>query len=920
MPLPSAQELFPDSDSGGDKKSALPKAQELFPDAKSESLGETTKKAASELTPFVAGKVGNIEALAAEDAKKAEARLLGREPGVDYDSGLPLAAEIGYSRADTKEEKKIALQKSFPNGAVKEGKDGTFYVETPDGKKIAAGEGAFWTKRLPAGLISSAEPLAGMIGGAAGGAEVGLPFAPFTFGASVPIGAIVGAGIFGAAGKEVQEQEKKATGYYAKTPQQHLDALNSEALWSAGGEGVGRLLLGAGRASRQFPEVLGDQTPETKRLGEESLKVGARPPIRAVAPGATKSQWMQTFYENVIGNHREAKNEKALEGQIKTSLKASGLNDEQVNQAFNNLATGKVDSRAFGEEMTKTVKDYKAAQEASISTLNKNMDKVLDEQFKTIEKDIGSPSAALPEMLKTDIETARETFSQSASTIYGKVDELAGSEPVVPTSTIKAQASKIIDMLPAKKDVSAEQFAKAKEDWRKSFLEGKLKPGQKPPTAPEKEFLGLIAPGAEGTVRYLRDLTKLEDKITFKQAQNLRSGLNQIGLATDLTPGFDKKVFRDLANSVDGSIKDGSGGMNPEALSALQKADKFYKDNIKKFKNVMAIKLTREAGQRGAIDPEAVLNLVAKPGYESRLRYIMKMVNPETQKAIVAQDFSHILTKSTNPVTNTINGKSLLKQLAARDKTGEILYGKNFGNLKNYAQKLAAKNGDLPVESLSPDTFSKTLAEAVKKQDELERFMSKGDNYLATLSKNDFEFNNAVDFVIQPGKEVRLENAIEFFGEKSPITNKLRQQALIKIFGDAAGGSTEPIQKALQGGVLKKELSKYSDRQLNMLFPNGLAGELKNMADVVEFYGKSTAKDTMAAGLAAGVVKHLPIFLYAPVAAWSYAWDGLFRNPRVLRWYGPGLHGDNMATETMNQLFKNVPRSYIQSFSSTDDD
>ena len=68
-----------------------------------------------------------------------------------------------------------------------------------------------------------------MAGGAVIGAEAGVPLAPFTFGLSIPIGGMIGAGIGGATGKGVQEAEKAATGYYDKNPKQLAQVLESES-------------------------------------------------------------------------------------------------------------------------------------------------------------------------------------------------------------------------------------------------------------------------------------------------------------------------------------------------------------------------------------------------------------------------------------------------------------------------------------------------------------------------------------------------------------------------------------------------------------------------------------------------------------------------------------------------------------------
>ncbi|TAK97752.1 MAG: hypothetical protein EPO08_20835 [Rhodospirillaceae bacterium] len=887
-----------DADIDRDKSPRKPTATEFFSDSaipdNSRKELETPASALKSATSIAEGIPAYAQARAGLDMIKHDAAIKqlnewrGRLPDVDYETGLPFKAEVMVSRADTPAEKETALRNLYPDASIGRDKRGNVYVEL-NGKKIAANTGgSFFTHKLPVALASSIEPIAGMAGGAEAGAALGTPFAPFTAGLSIPVGGIIGAGVGGALGKGVQEEEKAATGYYDKSLDELKSSLESEAGWSAAGEGAGRVLLGVGRATRHFPTFLGDQTAESNKLTEEALQRGFKPPIAAAAPGATKTQYTQAYIEKVIGNHRELKNAVAIDNQLKGSLKSIGFDDAQADKAMQDILTGKIDSRAYGEQVANKVKTYVDDQEKAINSLSKDMDKILSTQFSHIEKNIGSATGNAGDLIKTDIETARTTFSQTAGQLYGRVDAIVGDAPLVPTERIKLQAQSVLDKLPK---VNGET---------------------------------VTLPGAEGVAAYLQKMTQLDEKVTFSQAQILRSQFNQLGLATDLTPGIDKRLFRDLASSVDGSFNDVQSTMGSYGADALRKADDFYRENIKKFKNVMATRLTREAGMRGAVAPEDVISYVAKPGYASRLSYIMKMTSPETQAAIRSEDFSQVIKKTTNPVTGEINGKALLKQVTARDKTGEILYGKDWKAVKLYAARLAARDGEVPMANR--DRFVTMLKMQVEKQDRLERFMQKGDNYLAALSKPGFEFREAVNYIVQPGKEVRLEKAIEFFGENSQVVKDLRKNALVKIFSDAGGGSTEPLNKVLQSDKLLNELNKYSDRQLALLFPNGLDKELKRMAEVIKFSSKEVSQSKMAAGLAAGVTKLLPLVAvktghwgYLSIASLLYVGDFLLQRPTTLRWFGPGLYGDNMATDAIRQLFKNVPRSFIQSFSSTED-
>src|SRR5262249_11785613 len=96
-------------------------------------------------------------------------------------------------------------------------------------------------------------------------------------------------------------------------------------------------------------------------------------------------------------------------------------------------------------------------------------------------------------------------------------------------------------------------------------------------------------------------------------------------------------------------------------------------------------------------------------------------------------------------------------------------------------------------------------------------------------------------------------------------------------------------------------MKRYTPRQLELMFPNGLADALKNVADVARHLFPATGKGDMAAGLAAGAVKAaLPLGLVHGAAGvtgqtaigvygWSLFWNWLLSKPRVVLLFSQGL-------------------------------
>ena len=797
-----------------------------------------------------------------------------RLPDVDYKSGTDFSDRMSLTMMDNDAERKAYLSDRYGEKNVAQDPAGTFYV-TKNGKKIVPSGGGM-LEGIAADVGGHGEELALMGEGAAVGRAAGIP------------GAIIGSMVGAIGGKAFEEYEKNAAGVSRKSPAQTAKAYDETALTAGAGEAAGAAVVGPiERALKGYvPRAISGGTPETERLTAQTLGMGGVPPIKSALPDMKAMQFHQALGEKLTGNLLEKKNLAAIEGEMKSVLKSSGMPEEKIPEAMQMiLNTSEQPSySALGDTVKAHAVKYQDHLEKGVDTLIKDSDKALDEKLSSIKlqtKTLRAGDPAFSQKVAEGVAQERKDFSTSAQKIYSQIDNLMGDKPIVPTFLPKRRAQAMLDKMP----------------------ESDIKP-------------------------IVKEIAGWRDKETLENMQRMRTRLRELGEPTNLAAaGLTKRDLRDLSTMVDQSFErtaDSIPAMFPESKNAasavrlLRQADTFYREGIRKFQDQTINQLV--AGMKTGIYPDAskIVSTIFQKGQSQRAQEVLKMLPEELRNKVKGEYATDLMTQAADKTTGLVSGSSMSRVLAGKHDLLVAAFGESTAkDIELYARQLAMRDEKIPLNALDKDRISESIRAAQKAQESLGKFMD--DNYLSELAKPSLAPEAVYKHLVQPGKETELARAISFFGEKSPQVQKLRETALVDLLHKAVVPIESGAGNTVGGDALENALSKYTAKQKALLFPNGLADDLETIAENAKFLFASKNKDTMA-GLAAGAIKMaLPFGAVTGHAAgggttaltgYAYGafWNYVLSRPQTIKYLALGLDSDGpakkVAMETLRGMFR----------------
>jgi len=300
-------------------------------------------EAAPMVNPMIRSQGGNIES-ARETLRTGADFLSGRDPGIDYKTGIPSAAfRAGFSRMSNDAEKANFLNRSV--GTDQWGKDeqGAYYIK-PEGLKRFG-----LRSNIPVSIdeqLASRYDLADVAGDApaiAGGVGAGM--------AASGLGAVPGAllsGLGAAGGKAVDEIVKRFQGLNLKGPGEQALTLAGEGAMGATGELGARVLapvarfgLGPG-ASRM--------TPEKRALADDAISQGFKIRPGSVTDAPILARW-EGMVRNIFGDLYKEQNQKAAEAGVARLTSATPVSKEAAGESLSSsIRALRV---RFGEDMAK---------------------------------------------------------------------------------------------------------------------------------------------------------------------------------------------------------------------------------------------------------------------------------------------------------------------------------------------------------------------------------------------------------------------------------------------------------------------------------------------------------------------------------------------------------------------------------------
>ena len=219
--------------------------------------------------------------------------------------------------------------------------------------------------------------------------------------------------------------------------------------------------------------------------------------------------------------------------------------------------------------------------------------------------------------------------------------------------------------------------------------------------------------------QFVDQTMSLPDGVTTKQMQTIRKRLYDAGYDENLIPGLGGRDARQMAEAAGNSFDDIADNLtvDPEVRSqgvaALKEAQRYYKENIRKFDDALINRITRDAGKPGAIDPEMVTDLVFKKKGASRINRVKRAMKTEDWKSIQSTAMNDLMDSVTartdDPLVTLLNGKNLH---VAMDKYGDesmkAMFGapklrqmRDFADAMMIASKKSKDQGGLVAASIA---------------------------------------------------------------------------------------------------------------------------------------------------------------------------------------------------------------------------
>lgn len=719
---------------------------------------------------------------------------------------LPFTDRMFLEAHDNPAEKKKWLKKKYGDRVFEEVDDQgntRLGVNLPAGDRITGrGEGKVYVNDggFAAKLTADLPELAGMTAGAGEGFIMGGgPFSPVTAG----LGALIGAGIGATSGRAVKEGAKAVAGTSDKTPtelaQKLGEATNEGVLGEAGGQVagkiVGRIFAGKG------PELLTGVDKARAAHLDQLLKQGAIPPVSFYAPGAKKLQREEILANKLVGvsKTQQSANLNVIRKQISGVLDDAGVPEKDITGLMSQLENPHftMSTEELGNAIKVGAQAHKEVVEEGFKDAVNQANDLLDQSMVKISR---LAKRAQPGNLAVDtaqeIQAARKSFGSVTSKLYDKVDQLAGGEPIVPTQFIKKDADRLLASMPE------QNVAKA----------------------------GLI-----------KTMAEYPENITFQRGHDLRSQLRRLGDAEDLAPGGDSRPFRELEATVDRAFDLAANlHLNKPAVDLLRQTDDFYKKGIAKFQDATVNQLVNLTKSGMVPDPSVIARTVIKPGWGPKVQEMRKLLGEPVFKRIAVQDWQNMV-KDVTGVDGKVDGKALLQEIQTRGDLIKIVHGdKTAKDITELAKGLAARDHAIDPAGLEPGKVRDSLQFIEKKRVAVDNYMK--ENYLDELTNPRLSPEDAYAWLASPGQESRLGKAVKIFGEKSPQIVGLRQQALKNLL---AGVETRALNNQ-SSNALTEALSAYTKKEQDLLFPRGMADDLRLIAKNVEALFPKRSDESMA--------------------------------------------------------------------------
>jgi hypothetical protein len=757
---------------------------------------------------------------------------------LDEKGGLPFTDRVHLASADSYEEKDAYLKSVYgpKNVSFVHEPGGAQHLTVKVGDKWVLAEGGGMLENLGADVVANLPSLGGMAVGAAEGAPLG------------PLGMIVGAAIGGMAGKTVQKGVQAATAPATARPmtKNYAESIVGAGAGGAAGELGGRAVGGViSKAARGgLPEWLTGTTPEIKEQFRRTKAMGGRPPIQSVAPDMRKLSRMEIMAGKISGEptKRNAANRAMLEKQTKQIMTNGGVPHTSVDAAYDDLKNGHfaISGENVGEQISKRVQAHQEMLEKRVESAVTTAKAETEKQLKTLDELATKyETGTLGVDVAQGFAAAKQNFSATMGRVYKQVDRLFGGKPIIETDGIRGTARMLLKRSKGVQPTpGAGQVAKVGAPAAEGAADINANPNAEADDIALLKELGIELP------------ENGDGKLTFEQAQRMRSVLREKASSTDPIKTLQKGEISVLAEAVDRAIQ--AAGAKPEAASAvklLNAADAAYSEGRAKFADAQlksflnAFKKTRTVP-----DPAQVADLLIQTGKTERALEFKKTLGPEIWSKVESQDMTNMLSRSRNNLTGEIDPSKLASIVAGRRGLVSAIHGDvTEKKMLNFAKNLAATQGKLPAEALEPGQFKALMMQYEDAARDLDEFVK--NDPVAALADKKLPPNEVYARVTKPENGDLLKRVMPMLGPKEKAA--LQETALRQALSESVYTFNNETEIS---GVLEKYLGKYTREQQDMLFPNGMGDAIRKLGKDMEFVFP-VVKDPAMAGMTAGAIQ-----------------------------------------------------------------
>ncbi len=488
-------------------------------------------------------------------------------------------------------------------------------------------------------------------------------------------------------------QSKIAAGEIEPVPPSYWEKLRGELPQMAGGTvgGLAGARIGLKAGTRMFsPGALPPLSPWAKGasiLAGAAIGAGVgamggkgiQQYYRQTRPGAEPMTLGELFTENAIAGIEEAASELAGRGIAKVGGKllapirkrllpgASSLSKQLLKRGAHLTPAQMTESRIIDTIEGMAEKSFFGGgklQRLKTLTQPKAFAKYVDDVVEQISR--GARTNLSPEdvgdLLLDTIEGKKLAFRTTAKAAYARVDKLSKGTRV--------------------SLVSLKEFAK------KSARKAKIRKG-----------IGSTQAGDT----LLGKVLQLDDFVSFKQAQSLRSALlderSAMAVTRDKAIGLSKQFIRLTDNAMEAGANNFSDVS--EAVNAWRIANKFYREGQEKFNK----KIIKSLSKTLAENPEVAVRKIFRPQASRQIKVVKDLVDKGTWRQLKTANLEHIIREAAD-ADGVVLGKTFLSKLnKLGDDTVKMIYNqqelasiRSIGKMGEILQKPTGGSGGMVIQ------------------------------------------------------------------------------------------------------------------------------------------------------------------------------------------------------------------------------